>query len=175
LGHIVSKEGIAVDPNNIEAIKIWTKPTKISKVRSFMGLYGYYRSFIAGFSKIAHPMTSFQKKRVNFEWSAKCEENFQYIKDFLTSEPILKFGDLDEDFVVCIDACKEGLNGVLMQKGHVICYKSIKLKQHEINYATHYLELAAIIHALMMWMNYLMGGKFELMTDHSGLKYLFEQ
>jgi hypothetical protein len=175
LGHIVSEEGIAVDPEKIEAIKSWPTPTNISEVRSFMGLAGYYRRFIVGFSKIAHPITSLQNKGVKFEWSAKCEENFQCLKDLLTSAPILKVVDLDEDFVVCTDACKEGLGGVLMQNGHVICYESKKLKEHEINYATHDLELVAIVHALRMWRHYLMGIKFELRTDHSGLKYLFEQ
>jgi hypothetical protein len=76
LGHIVSEGGIAVNPKKIEAIKSWPIPTHISKVISFMGLVGYYRRFIMGFSKIAHPITYLQKKGVNFEWISKCEENF---------------------------------------------------------------------------------------------------
>jgi len=66
----------------------------------------------------------------------------------LTSAPILRIADPNEDFVVCIDACKEGLGGFLSQNGYVICYESRKLKNHERNYATHDLELAAIVHAL---------------------------
>jgi hypothetical protein len=89
-------------------------------------------------------ITSLQKKGIKFEWNTKCEESFQHLKDLLTSAPILKVADPDEDFVVCTDACKEGLGGVLTQNGHVICYESRKLKEHEINYATHDLELAAI-------------------------------
>jgi hypothetical protein len=89
-----------------------------------MGLVGYYRIFIAGFSKFAHPRTYFQKKGVKFEWSVKCEQTFQCLKDFLTSASILKDADPDEDFVVCIDTCKEGFGGVLMQNGYVICYES---------------------------------------------------
>jgi hypothetical protein len=106
-----------------------------------MGLAGYYRRFIKGFSKIAIPITSLQKKGVKFEWTSKCEESFQQLKDILTSVPILKIADLDEDFVVCTDACKEGLGGVLTQNEHVVCYESRKLKEHERNYATHDLEL----------------------------------
>jgi hypothetical protein len=97
------------------------------------------------------------------------------LKELLTSAPILKIVDPNENFVVCTDACKEGLGGVLTQNGHVISYESRKLKEHERNYATHDLELVAIVHALNMWRHYLMGKKFELRTDHSGLKYLFEQ
>ena len=97
------------------------------------------------------------------------------MKSLLTSAPILKIVDANVYFVVCIDACKEGLGGVLSQNGHVVCYESRKLKEHEILYATHDLDLATIVHALKMWRHYLMGRKFELKIDHSGLKYLFGQ
>jgi hypothetical protein len=93
----------------------------------------------------------------------------------LTSAPILKIADPNMDFVVCTDACKEGLGGVLSQEGFVICYESQKMKEHERNYATHDLELATIVHALRKWRHYLMGRRFELRTDHNGLKYLFDQ
>jgi hypothetical protein len=76
---------------------------------------------------------------------------------------------------VCTDACKEGLGGFLIQEGFVICYEFRKLKEHERNYATHDLELAAIVHALRKWRHYLMGKRFELRTYHNGLKYLFDQ
>jgi hypothetical protein len=140
-----------------------------------MGLVGYYRRFIVGFSKIAHPITSFQKKGTKFEWTLKCENNFNLLKELLTSAPVLNIADPNESFVVCIDTCKEGLGGFLMQNGYAIGYESIKIKEHERNYATHDLELATIVHALRMWRNYLMGKKFELRTYHIGLKYLFEQ
>jgi hypothetical protein len=93
----------------------------------------------------------------------------------LTSAPILKIVDPNENFVVCTYVCKEGIGGVLTQNEPVISYESIKLKECERNYATHDLELAAIIHALKMWRHYLMEKKFELRTNHSGLKYIFEQ
>jgi hypothetical protein len=76
---------------------------------------------------------------------------------------------------VCTYAYKEGLRGVLMQEGHVIFYESKKLNEHEINYVTRDLELDAIVHALKMWRNYLLGRIFLLLTNHSGLKYLFDQ
>jgi hypothetical protein len=97
------------------------------------------------------------------------------LKQLLTSAPILKIVDLSKDYVVCTDACKEGLGGVLSQEGFVVCYESRKLKEHEKNYATHDLELAAVVHALRKWRHYLMGKKFELRIDHNSLKYLFDQ
>jgi hypothetical protein len=128
LGHIISEQGITVDPEKIEAIRGWPTPRNVSEVRSFMGLVGYYRRFIAGFSKISHPITSLQKKGIKFEWTSECEENFNLLKELLTSAPVLKIVDPNESFVVCTDACKEGLGGVLTQNGHVIGYESKRLK-----------------------------------------------
>jgi hypothetical protein len=97
------------------------------------------------------------------------------LKQLLTTAPILRIADPNEDFIVCTYACNEGLGGVLHQNGFVICYESRKLKEHEINYATHDLELEAIMHALRKWIHYLMVKRFELRTDHNGMKYLFDQ
>jgi hypothetical protein len=106
LDHIVSENEIAMDPKNIEAIKSWSGPKNILEFKSFMGLTSYYRRFIASFSKIAHPITSLQKKGIKFEWTTKREESFQHLKDLLTGAPILKIVDQCEDFVVCTYACK---------------------------------------------------------------------
>jgi hypothetical protein len=175
LGHIISKDGIVVDPKKIEAIKEWSAPKNVTEIRSFMGLVGYYRSFIAGFSRIVHPITSLQRKEKKFQWIEDCERSFRQLKQLLTSAPILRIADPNEYFMVCTDACKEGLGGVLSQNGFLICYESSKLKEHERNYATLDLELESIVHALKKWSHYLMGRRFELMTDHNDLKYLFDQ
>ena len=104
MGHIISKEGISVDPEKIEAIMNWPTPRNVTDVRYFMGLAGYYRRFIEGFSKVAHAITSLQKKGMKFEWTARCEESLQQLKNLLTSAPVLKVADPEKDFVVCIDA-----------------------------------------------------------------------
>jgi hypothetical protein len=175
LGHIISEHGIVVDPEKIEAIRGWTTPINVSDVRYFMGLASYYKRFIVGFSNIVHPITSLQKKGTKFEWTFKCENNYNMLKELLTTVPVLKIVDPNEICVVCTDTCKEGLGGVLTQNGHVIGYESKKIKEHERNYATHDLKLVSIVHALRMWRHYLMVKKFELRTNHIGLKYLFEQ
>jgi hypothetical protein len=114
------EEGIIVDLENIRAIEGWLTPRNVSVVRSFIGLEGYYRIFIEGFSKIAHTITSLQKKVVKFEWTSDCERSFQHLKHLLTSAPILRIIDPNEDFIICIDACKEELSGVLSQNGYVV-------------------------------------------------------
>ena len=123
---------------------------------------------------MAHPITSLQNKGVNCDWTSKCEDNFQKLKEMLTSALVLKIADPKGNFVECTDACKQGICGVLMQDGHVISYESWKLKEHEQNCATHVLELTTIIHILKMWRHYLKGKTFELIANHDGLKYLFE-
>jgi hypothetical protein len=84
------------------------------------------------------------------------------LKHLLTNAPVLKIADPEKDFLVCIDACKEGINGVLMQEGQVISYESQKLNEHEQKYVTHDLELATIVHALKMWRHYLLRKEVHL-------------
>ena len=139
-----------MDPDKIEAIMNWPTPSNVTDVRYFMGLAGYYRRFIEGFSKVAHAITSLQKKGIKIEWTSKCEERLQGLNNLLTNAPVLKVADPEKDFVVCTNACRQGLGGVLMQDNHVVCYESRNLKEHENNYATHDLDLAAIVHALKM-------------------------
>jgi hypothetical protein len=112
---------------------------------------------------------------LKFEWTSECKEIFQYLKNLLTSEPILNIIDQNKDFIMFTDACKEWIGGVLSQNGNVICCKSRKLKEYERNYSTHDLELVTIVHSLNMWTHYHTKKIFELKTDHSGLKYLIEQ
>jgi hypothetical protein len=88
---------------------------------------------------------------------------------------VLNIADPDNNYLMCIDAYKEGLRGVLMKDERVVCYESRKLNENEINYVNHDLELDAIVHALKMWRHYLLGRRFILMTDHCGLRHLFDQ
>jgi hypothetical protein len=175
LGHVLSKEGVAIDPDKIRSIMEWPTPKDVSDIRSFMGLARYYRRFIKGFSNIGCPIIALQKKGTKFPWTQKCEERFQTLKHLITHAPMLKIANPEVDFRMCTDACKEGLGGVLMQEGSLICYESRKLNEHEVNYVTHDLELATIMHALKMWRHYLLGRKFVLMTEHCGLRCLFDQ
>ncbi|KAJ9551909.1 hypothetical protein OSB04_015954 [Centaurea solstitialis] len=170
LGHIVTQEGIKVDPAKIEAIKDWESPKSPSEVRSFLGLAGYYRRFIEHFSAIATPLTALTKKDVKFEWTSTCEYAFNNLKGKLTRAPILTLPNGMDGFVVYCDASKLGLGCVLMQDGKVIAYASRKLKVHELNYPTHDMELAAVI-----WRHYLYGVKCQIYTDHKSLQYLLNQ
>ncbi|KAJ9552858.1 hypothetical protein OSB04_016903 [Centaurea solstitialis] len=175
LGHVVTQEGIKVDPAKIEAIKDWESPKSPSEVRSFLGLAGYYRRFIEHFSAIATPLTELTRKDVKFEWTSTCEYAFNNLKGKLTSAPILTLPNGTDGFVVYCDASKLGLGCVLMQDRRVIAYASRKLKDHELNYPTHDMELAAVVFALKIWRHYLYGVKCQIYTDHKSLQYLLSQ
>ncbi|GJT70147.1 putative reverse transcriptase domain-containing protein [Tanacetum coccineum] len=150
LGHVIDSQGIHVDPAKIESIKDWASFKSPTEIRQFLGLAGYYRRFIEGFSKIAKPMTKLTQKKVKFVWGDKQETAFQLLKQKLCSAPILALPEGSEDFIVYCDASIKGLGAVLMQREKVIAYASRQLKIHEKNYMTHDLELRAVVFSLKL-------------------------
>ncbi|GJZ85150.1 putative reverse transcriptase domain-containing protein [Tanacetum coccineum] len=165
LDHVIDSQGIHVDPAKIESIKDWASPKSPTEIRQFLGLAGYYRRFIEGFSKIAKPMTKLTQKKVKFEWGDKQ----------ITTAPILDLPKGSKDFIVYCDASKKGLNAVLMQREKVIAYASRQLKIHEKNYTTHDLELGAVVFSLKLWRHYLYGTKCTVFTDHKSLQHILNQ
>ncbi|GJS32911.1 putative reverse transcriptase domain-containing protein [Tanacetum coccineum] len=166
---------IHVDPAKIESVKDWASPKTPTEIRQFLGLAGYYRRFIEGFSKIAKPMTKLTQKKVKFEWGDKQEAAFQLLKQKLCSAPILALPEGSEDFIVYCDASIKGLGAVLMQREKVISYASRQLKIHEKNYTTHDLELGAVVFALKIWRHYLYGTKCTVFTNHKSLQHILNQ
>ena len=122
LGHIVSEEGIQVDPKKVEVIIEWKPPRNVTEVRSFLGLVGYYKRFVKGFSMIAAPITRLLHKNVKFEWSEKCQVSFDKLKAFLTEAPILTQPTYCKEYVIFSDASLNGLICVLMQEAKVVAY-----------------------------------------------------
>ncbi|KAG8480865.1 hypothetical protein CXB51_025483 [Gossypium anomalum] len=143
-------------------------PRSVSEIRSFLGLAGYYRRFVEGFSVMAAPLTKLIRKGVPFVWTEKQQEAFERLKKVLTEAPLLIQSESGKDFTVYSDASHVGLGCVLMQEGKVVVYASRQLKPHEGNYPTHDLELAAVIFALKIWRHYLYGERrwIELLKDY---------
>ncbi|XP_035841561.1 uncharacterized mitochondrial protein AtMg00860-like [Helianthus annuus] len=144
LRHIISADGVLVDPSKIEAVARWSPPKNPSEIRSFLGLAGYYRRFIQYFSKITTPLTKLTRKDEKFIWGEDQEKAFQTLKEKLTHAPVLTLPDGVDNMVVYSDASHSGLGCVLIQWGKVIACASRQLKTHEKNYPTHDLELAAV-------------------------------
>ncbi|GJX74275.1 putative reverse transcriptase domain-containing protein [Tanacetum coccineum] len=175
LGHIVSVDGITMDPAKVEAITKWPRPMTVTEVRSFLGLAGYYRRFVEGFSHFALPLTKLMRKGEKFVWDEEREKCFEEMKNRLVSAPILTLPSGTGGYQIYSNASKKGLGCVLMQHGKVIAYASRHLKLYEANYPTHDLELAAVVFAHKIWRHYLYGETCNIFTDHKSLKYIFTQ
>ena len=119
-----------MDPQKIEVVVSWIPPNNVSKVRSFLGLAGYYNNFVEGFSRIAAPLTKLTRKDVKYDWVDTCQQSFKELKGRLTLAPVLAFPNGKDGFVVYSDASRQGLSYVLMKNDRVIVYASRKLKKH---------------------------------------------
>ena len=146
--HWSYSEGIHVDSQKIEAVKQWPRPTSATNIRNFLGLEGYYRRFVEGFSSISLSFTRLTQKMLKFQLSNYCEKSFTELKTRLTTTPVLTLPKGSYGYVIYCDASRVGLGCVLMQRDKVISYASRKLKVHEKNYPSHDLELAAVVFAL---------------------------
>nr|KYP54905.1 Retrovirus-related Pol polyprotein from transposon 17.6 [Cajanus cajan] len=153
----------------------WERLKTVTNIRSFVGLEGYYRRFIEGFSKIVAPLTQLTRKEQSFIRTDACERSFDELKKRLTTSPVLVLPDSGEPFDVYCDASHQGLGCVLMKNRKVVAYASRQLKNHERNYPTHDLELAAVVVALKIWRHYLYDAWFSVFSDHKSLKSLFDQ
>jgi hypothetical protein len=148
LCHIITNGGIAVHPSKVSDVLKWEAPRTMSEIRSFLGLTGYYRRIIEGFSKIVEPLTTLLEKDREFKRTGACQSSFEELKKRLTTTPVLVMPDLQKSFDIYCDVSRQGLGCVFMQEGHVIAYASRQLRKHELNYPTHDLELAVVVHAL---------------------------
>ncbi|GJS11372.1 putative reverse transcriptase domain-containing protein [Tanacetum coccineum] len=148
LGHVIDSRGIHVDPAKIESIKDWASPKTPTEIRQFLGLAGYYRRFIEGFSKIAKSMTKLTQKGIKFDWGEKEENAFQLIKQKLCSAPILALPEGSEDFVVYCDASHKGLGAVLMQREKCLPKYGVTILRNQMH---------------------------SLFTDHKSLQHILDQ
>ena len=147
-GHLISRDSVAVDPEKVKAVVEWTRPINMFEIWSFLGLIGYYRHFIEGFSKTLALLIALTKKNTCYIWMGECEKSFQEMKKHLIIASVLALPMGFGNFVVYSNTSKKGLGCVLMQNDNVIAYASRQLKTYELNYPTHDLELAAVMFVL---------------------------
>ena len=166
LGYLISKSQIQMDGAKVASIRDWPAPTKVTELRSFLGLANYYKRFIMGYSKIASSLTNLLKKGRKWEWDAECQDAFQKPKDAITLEPVLRLPDLELSFEVHTNASDRALSGVLVQEGHPVAFESRKLNAVKQRYIAHEKEMTAVIHCLETWKHYLMGTRFVVVADN---------
>lgn len=180
LGHVISAEGVSMDPAKIKSILEWPPLKSIKDVRSFLGLAGYYRRFVKSFSKIVSPISDLLKhkeeKFSDTQWGEKQQQAFDQIKRCITSAPVLILADPKLDYVICTDASGFATGAVLMQDHgnglQPICYISKKMLPAETRYDVYDQELLSMVLAFRQWRHYLLGRHVTVHTDHLNLKYI---
>ena len=185
MGHIVSDKGIATDPKKIETILNWPRSKMVMDVRSFTGFTNYYHKYIKDYAKIACPLYKLtsgensKKKRHNVEWTDRCQQSFEQLKERCSQCPVLAYANYKSPFILHTDASTTGLGAVLSQKQddgtkRVVAYASRSLNKAERNYDAHKLEFLALKWAVTdQFHEYLYGSpKFDVITDNNPLTYI---
>lgn len=174
LGHVIDDKGVSMDPSKIDSITNWPTPKSVKAVRGFLGLTGYYRKFIAGYGKLARPLTDLTKKD-NFHWGQPAQEAFDALKTAMVSAPVLALPNFSIPFEIECDASGRGLGAVLMQSHRPIAYFSKALSDKNLTKSAYDKEIMALVLAIQHWRPYLLGRPFTISTDQKSLKYLLDQ
>ena len=159
MGHIVSQEGVKVDPNKIKGIKEWKVPTTIN-LRGFLRLTRYYRMFVKNYGRIAAPIRTLLKKD-SFSWNPEATKAFEHLKEAMCLAPVLAMPDFTKTFIVECDASGNGIGVVLMQDGRPIYFESHPIKRKYLP-KPNYEKDMLIIHELKKWRPYLIGRHFKV-------------
>ncbi|XP_012844847.1 PREDICTED: uncharacterized protein LOC105964883, partial [Erythranthe guttata] len=173
LGHIITADGVGVDPRKINGVKDWPQPANVKALRGFLGLTGYYRKFVKHYGIIAKPLTDLLRKG-QFEWSEAATLAFDQLKQAMSTTPILQLPNFSKVFIVETDACDSGIGDVLMQEGHPLAFLSKALGPKSLGLSV-YEKFLAILLAVQKWRDYLVHATFVIRTDQRSLKYLLEQ
>lgn len=177
LGHVLSADGVSMEQDKVDAILTWPTLTDVNDVRCFLGLAGYYRKFVAGFSAISSPLSELTKNDTAWIWGTQQQHAFDQLKHAISTVPVLTLPDESLPYTVVADASGYAIGAALMQdqgKGlQPIAFLSKKMLPAERNYPVHEQELLAIICALKEWRHYLHSEcPFSIRTDHKTLTYL---
>ena len=174
LGHIISSQGVEVDPEKIRAIREWPIPINIRQVRGFLGLTGYYRKFVQNYGSIAAPLTQLLKKG-GFKWGEEAQEAFLKLQQAMMTLLVLALPNFNAPFEIETNASGIGIGVVLTQSKRPIAYFSHTLATKDRAKPVYERELMAVVLAVQRWRPYLLGRRFLVKTDQQSLKFLLEQ
>ena len=174
LGHIISENGVAMDPTKVAAMEAWPQPRTIRALRGFLGLTRYYQKFIASYGAVASPLTALLKKEA-FSWSKDAERAFLDLKRALMPAPLLQLLDFSQKFVVDCDASGSRFGAVLHQGDGALAFFSRPVAPQHAKLPAYERELIGLVKAVRHWRPYLWGRPFTVRTDHWCLKFLLDQ
>jgi hypothetical protein len=168
LGHIVSGDGVKVDPAKIQAVKQFPRPTDVHHLRSFLGMATCFWKFINHFSRVARPLTDLLRPDKQWRWTDACEAAFCKLKELLSTAPVLALPGWRSNtpFELICDASLQGIGGVLMQNNRPIAFESRKLIDAELRYSATELEMLAVVHCVEKCSVYVEGREVHIYTDH---------
>lgn len=176
LGHVISSDGISPDPEKIRVMENYPVPKNADETKRFVAFANYYRKFVKNFADIVSPLNKLTRKSIPFHWDEHCQASFETLKQALISPPILQYPDCSSDntFILRTDASGYAIGAILSNSNDKpVAYASRVLNKAEINYCTIEKELLAIVWAVKHFRPYLYGRKFQILTDHRPLVYLF--
>ena len=175
LGHVIDSDGISTDPEKIRAVTDWPTPNSVRDVRAFIGLASYYRRFVQDFAAIAAPLHQLMRKNARFQWNSEHHEAFERLKRALVEAPVLVTPNEDPQYILDADASDTAMGAVLSvvidEEEHVVAYASRAFSKCQRNYCVTRRELLAVVLALKVFKQYLLGRHFVVRTDHSALQW----
>jgi len=170
LGFVISREGLKMDPEKVQAIRNWPTPRSVFEVRSFHGLASFYRKFIKGFSQVCAPiLETIREVNQPFQWTKAADGNFNLLKKKITENHVLTLPNFEKVFQVETDASGEAVGAVLSQEQRPIAYFSKKLNDAKKKYSSYDKEFYTIVQALKKWRHYLLPKEFILYSDNHAL------
>ena len=172
LGHILGGGKLRIDAYKVEAIVNWPTPKTVTEVRIFLGAAQYWRKFIANFFAITAPMHAVTSVKKGFQWGGKQSQDFEALKDKISSAPVLALSYLRQPFEIKTDASHYAMGAVLLQHGKPIAFHSERFNGAINNYPTYEKELYVLVQSVKKWKHYLMGKETIIHTDHQPLQYL---
>lgn len=174
-GHYLSKEGLEVDIDKIQAVRDMPVPRTCQELQSFLGLVNYMSRFTPRLATITAPLRDLTKQDVVFEWHPEHQQAFDKLKDLISSPETLAFFDGSKPVTIQTDASQRGVGAALMQDGRPVAYASKSLSETESNYSNIEREMLAVVFGLERFRYYVYGRKVNIESDHRPLESIVKK
>ena len=173
VGHLLTNEGLKVDPQKVKAVSEMPEPTSKTDVKRFLGFVQFLSRFLPQLSTIDAPLRELEKTDVEFDWAPPQQQSFMKIKELVAQAPVLQYYNVEKPVTIQCDASGQGLGAVLLQEGKPVAYTSRSLTDAETRYAPIESEMLAVVFACKKFHQYIYGRRTVVETDHKPLQAIF--